>query len=207
MTYKSILCLNGTLPKKAFFDMWQLPIIAADGAANKLCALGLAPCVAIGDLDSINTQLQIKCIHIEDQDRCDYEKSMEYLEENNLLPTIIVGIGGGDLDHVLNNMSIFMSNSSGNLLYADPLYGTVLGPSHTQIKLSMSTKVSILGLPKAQLITKGLEWDLTGQELSFPGFNSSLNRMREDLVHIEVLQGQALFLAHAFFSLQQTGSN
>lgn len=128
MTYKSILCLSGELPQKDFFEKMQLPVIAADGAANKLHALGITPHIVIGDLDSVCPSLNVNRLHIHDQSRCDYEKSMEYLEQNGLLPTIILGSSGGDLDHILNNISIFMLNSHGNLLYAPPLYGTILSP-------------------------------------------------------------------------------
>ncbi len=199
MTYKSILCLSGELPQKEFFAKMQLPVIAADGAANKLHTLGIAPHIVIGDLDSIDPCLEVNLLHIQDQSRCDYEKSMEYLEKEGLLPTIILGSSGGDLDHILNNISIFMLNSQGNLLYAPPLYGTILSPTQTLLALPIHTKVSILGLPQARVVTQGLEWDLTGQKLYFPGFNACLNRSKDDRILVQVLEGKALFLAHAFF--------
>jgi thiamine pyrophosphokinase len=199
MTYKSILCLNGELPQKSFFDKLQLPIIAADGAANALHKLGIKPSITIGDLDSVASHLKGPFLHVEDQSRCDYEKSMEYLENKGLLPTIILGSSGGNLDHILNNISVFMSHSPGNLLYSPPLYGTILCASQTLIELPIYTKVSLFGLPHARLITQGLEWDLTGQSLHFPGINSSLNRAIKKRISIQVLEGQALFLAHGFF--------
>lgn len=206
MTYKSILCLSGELPHKDFFQQMHVPIIAADGAANKLHALGITPHIVIGDLDSVDPSLNLNCLHIHDQSRCDYEKSMEYLEQENLLPTIILGSSGGDLDHILNNMSIFMSNYQGNLLYAPPLYGAVFARTQTQVTLPIHTKVSMLGLPQARVVTQGLEWDLTGQKLYFPGFNACLNRSNKTKVQIDVLEGQVLFLAHDFFS-QEGGTN
>lgn len=200
MTYKSILCLSGDLPQKDFFEKMQLPVIAADGAANKLHALGITPSIVIGDLDSVDPDLNVNRLYIQDQNKCDYEKSMEYLEKEGLLPTIIAGSSGGELDHILNNMSIFMLNSHGNLLYAPPLYGTILSSSQTLITLPIHTKVSMLGLPQARVVTQGLEWDLGGQKLYFPGFNSCLNRSNNDKILIRVLEGEVLFLAHAFFS-------
>lgn len=199
MTYKSILCLSGELPQRDFFQKMNLPVIAADGAANQLHALGIPPHIVIGDLDSVDPSLNLNSLHIQDQSRCDFEKSMEYLEEEGLLPSIILGSSGGDLDHILNNVSIFMLNSQGNLLYAPPLYGAVFSTSQTQVMLPNPTKVSLLGLPQARVITQGLEWDLTGQKLYFPGFNSCLNRSKGTKVYVQVLEGQILFLAHEFF--------
>ena len=34
--FRSILCLDGDLPDKRFFEEFRIPIKAADGAANKL---------------------------------------------------------------------------------------------------------------------------------------------------------------------------
>ncbi|MBX9621965.1 MAG: thiamine diphosphokinase [Alphaproteobacteria bacterium] len=199
MTYKSILCLSGELPQKDFFQKMNLPVIAADGAANQLYALGITPHIVIGDLDSVDPSLNFNSLHIQDQSRCDFEKSMEYLDQDGLLPSIILGSSGGDLDHILNNVSIFMLNSQGNLLYAPPLYGAVFSNPQTQVILPIHTKVSMLGLPQACVVTQGLEWDLTGQKLYFPGFNSCLNRSKSTKVSIQVLEGQVLFLAHEFF--------
>jgi len=199
MSYKSILCLSGELPQKDFFETMQLPVIAADGAANKLHALGITPEIVIGDLDSIDPYLDFNRLHIHDQNRCDYEKSLEYIEKEGLLPTIILGSSGGDLDHILNNINVFMLNSRGNLLYVPPLYGAILSASQTLVTLPVHTKVSILGLPQAHISTQGLEWDLNEEKLHFPGFNSCFNRSKTEKILIQVLEGQILFLAHDFF--------
>ncbi len=46
--YRSILCLDGALPDAAFFKL-NLPIIAADGAANQLMQMGYRARMVIGD--------------------------------------------------------------------------------------------------------------------------------------------------------------
>jgi len=199
MTYRSILCLNGHLPPQHFFESVNLPLIAADGAANTLRSRGLTPQLVIGDLDSVQADLEGPSLHIQDQNRCDYEKCMEYLEKEDLLPAIILGVNGGDLDHILNNISIFVKSVRGNLLYAPPLYGAVLDSPDHLITLPPHTKISLLGLPEARLTTRGLVWDLRDRKLYFPGVNSCLNRAHASQVHIHVREGKVLFLAHAFF--------
>lgn len=205
MTYKSILCLNGDLPPRDFFEKQNLPIVAADGAANALVAMGVHPIIVIGDLDSVHPHLGLNLLQVIDQSRCDFEKSMEYLEQNDLLPTIVVGSSGGELDHILNNMSVFMSYPPGNLLYAPPLYGMILNQPQTHLQLPIHTKVSIFALPKARLETQGLEWNLTGETLHFPVLNSSLNRTIAPQITIRILEGQILFLAHDFLPAASSG--
>jgi thiamine pyrophosphokinase len=51
--YKSVLCLNGELPKPSFFNKLNLPIIAADGSANYLAKNDLLPKAIVGDLELV----------------------------------------------------------------------------------------------------------------------------------------------------------
>ncbi|WP_367605511.1 thiamine diphosphokinase [Legionella sp. W05-934-2] len=118
--YRSILCLNGDLPEASFFRQQQLPVIAADGAANHLKKMRLSPEIIIGDLDSIHAALRNNhpVLFEPCQNSSDFQKSMHYLHQQNLLPAIIVGMNGGYLDHILNNINIFMATNS--LFYAPP---------------------------------------------------------------------------------------
>lgn len=200
MKYKSILCLNGDLPEKAFFKNFpHLPIVAADGAANKLNKMGINFLVAIGDMDSINPDLQVQKIYHADQDLCDFEKSLNYLESKNLLPSIILGMNGGEFDHVLNNTSVFMMNEHENIFYAPPLYGAKLNKHLNNIHLPVNTKVSIVGMPNAVITTHGLKWNLDKHQLKFPGFNSCLNISTSSNLQVQLLDGDAIFMAHSFF--------
>ena len=53
---KSVLCLDGILPFQ-FLKSCNLPIFAADGAANPLVAHGIIPKLIIGDLDSVKPEI------------------------------------------------------------------------------------------------------------------------------------------------------
>ena len=118
--YRSILALNGELPSKSFFDV-DLPVIAADGAANRLAQIGVKPKVIVGDLDAVDPRLieEIESVYVLDQSRCDFEKTLEYINQADLLPTIIVGASGGYIDHILNNMSLLMAG--GGIFYSPPI--------------------------------------------------------------------------------------
>lgn len=193
---RSILCLNGDLPPAAFFAR-DLPLIAADGAANRLYAAGLLPDLVIGDLDSIQDPVRDQCPLLlnKDQSTTDFEKCLDYLQENHLLPALIVGTQGGSLDHTLNNISLFLATDS--LLYAPPLVGFGLSAGKEILTLPADTKISLLGFPEATLSTEGLRWELHQQRLTFPGKNSCFNRTVQDPVKIEVLAGRVLVLVYS----------
>ncbi len=195
--YRSVLCLNGILPEVSFFKELNLPIIAADGAADSLDELGLSPEIIIGDLDSVSPSIreQNKTLHNPDQSTNDYQKSLSYLKENNLLPSIVVGINGGHLDHVLNNINIFLETDS--LLYAPPLIGFVLKPQTDQkLTLPLNTKISLIGIPFASVSSTGLKWELDHLSLAFPGTNSCFNRTQQSTIQLNVHQGSVLVLIY-----------
>jgi thiamine pyrophosphokinase len=194
--YKSILCLNGELPNKSFFAT-DLPIIAADGAANQLSAMGVTPDVIIGDLDSIDIKDHPHSMIISkpEQSRSDFQKALEYVEMNNLTPTLVTGVSGGFIDHILNNINVILKNDC--TFYAHPILGYVLkAPTNFNIKLNKSTKISLFAMAKARVTTNGLKWNLKEDIFEFPGVNSALNRVASEDVTIEVLEGNLLVLIY-----------
>lgn len=195
--YQSILCLNGDLPDVSFFSELRLPIIAADGAANRLLALGIRPQLITGDLDSVQPSIlkSHRFLHLADQNETDYQKTMSYLKENDLLPAIVLGVNGGCLDHILNNINIFMETNC--LLYAPPIQGFVLNEkSNVTYVLPPQTKMSLIGIPNAVISSKGLQWELNHSPLSFPGKTSCSNRTRGSEMALEVHQGSVLVLIY-----------
>lgn len=194
--YRSILCLNGSLPSADFF-MTDLPIIAADGATNHLMQMGVMPNIVIGDLDSVLPEYlnRIASHYHYDQNFCDFEKSVQYLEKEQLLPAIIVGINGGYLDHILNNVNLFLK--TGCLLFSPPIWGFVFDSrENPSLTFPLNTKISLFGIPHANITTTGLRWNLCHDDLLFPGKTSCFNRTQEQEIRIDVHTGAVLILVY-----------
>lgn len=194
--YKSILCLNGSLPSPAFFQQ-GLPIVAADGAANTLMEMGIKPMMVVGDLDSVLPHYLtiLPSFYHQDQNYCDFQKSLWYLEKEQLLPTIVVGINGGHIDHILNNINLFLHGH--HLLYAPPLYGFAMQAGESRsLSLPLDTKISLLGIPCAAVSSQGLKWELDHDVLSFPGRTSCFNRTNKEQVTLQVDEGNVLILIY-----------
>ena len=85
--YRSILCLDGELPPASFFLEVNLPVIAADGAANSLVNMGITPSLIIGDLDRDNPTLleQYPFLLLPDQNRSDYQKAQDYIKKSQVV--------------------------------------------------------------------------------------------------------------------------
>lgn len=198
--YKSIICLNGDLPvslKGACLFEKNMPIIAADGSANALMRMGVRPHLVIGDLDSIEPEYACQLnLHLHyDQDLCDFQKALIYLQEKQLFPAIVLGISGGYLDHILNNINIFLGTDS--VFYAPPIYGfTLCENKEKSCRLPLNSKISLLGIPSAEISTEGLKWELNSYQMSYPGSNSCFNRSIQDEVHFKIHKGTVLILIY-----------
>lgn len=195
--YQSILCLNGDLPEASFFNKMDLPVIAADGAANRLIELGISPNLIAGDMDSVHPHILKNhlSLYLKEQESNDYQKAMAYLKAKELLPSIILGINGGCLDHVLNNVNLFMETEC--LLYSPPIKGFVIKQkTKMNVTLPLKTKISLIGIPEATLSSNGLQWELNESHLTFPGKTSCFNRTRLQEVSLEVHQGAALVMIY-----------
>ena len=191
--YNSIIALNGNIPSSlpAFSD---IPLIAADGASDKLLSMGIIPDIVIGDLDSLlapSSKSQI--IHIQNQNQCDFEKALHYCKSHHLFPALIIGVEGNELDHVLNNLALISQYQCD--FYTSKLYGKTLFTDQT-FTLKTSQKVSIFPTPSATVSTKGLTWNLTNQYLSFPSNMSLSNQVQDEYAEIKIINGHAIIFIH-----------
>lgn len=194
--FKSILCLNGKLPSYESLINLNLPIIAADGAINKLFKMGITANIVIGDLDSVSSDILHKVPYLKefDQNYSDFQKAYKYITSNNLNPAVICGISGGFLDHILNNINIFMELKD-NVFMDDEIIGFCLRKKYS-LKTQSGTKISIFGIPHCKISTNGLKWELDNELLEFPGKNSSLNRAQKSEITIDITEGCALIIIY-----------
>jgi thiamine pyrophosphokinase len=190
--YRSLLCLSGTLPKRDFFLHFDLPIIAADGASNLLLRRGVVADITIGDWDSAKEPIaeRTKKIVIKDQSSSDFQKALEFTKKNHLSPSIVLGINGGRIDHILNNVGILAQTDS--IGSTTPNFCFSLH-DHLALNLPIGTKLSLFGMPFGQISTYGLRWELKNQELCFSGYTSCFNRTIAEGVAFDI-HGGTIFL-------------
>ena len=202
---KSVIFLNGQLPELRYYgDIIKYKIkIAADGAANKVITQGITQLdYVIGDLDSFiyNEHLLVKqMIKIDDQDSTDFEKCMDFVMRKKLSPTLVFGIGGGEIDHVSNNLFSMCNNPLSDIMFLDINdYSTKLGllivNKHFTINLLLNSKISLIPYPSALVKTNGLKWELQKQWLDNRKFISARNYNVSEKVKIDVIEGKLLVI-------------
>lgn len=206
--FKSLLCLNGRLPERATFEAYSnLPLVCADGASNAVIALSLIPDLLIGDLDSANLQripAQCEVLRRFDQNKTDFEKCLIEMDKRDLLPCLIFGISGGELDHTLYNLNCFIQaeKKHPNVFYdidenGCAKWGFALNNQSLALEGQLEKRLSILPYPEIKLTTSGLEWDLENETLAIDSKSSARNRVKAQQATITVHRGSAIVLIDA----------
>ncbi len=112
---KAIIIANGQIRDGDFLRSLVAPmdlVICADGGASNALALGLQPQVVIGDLDSLDGDLQAQLeaegckvlaypVH---KDETDLELALYYAMEHGIDEILILGALGGRIDQTLANV-------------------------------------------------------------------------------------------------------
>lgn len=188
-SYRSVIALNSkeiqTIPIRS-----GVPVIAADGAACWIKAD-----YVVGDGDSFKGR---NLILMPDQNQTDFEKCITFATKNRYLPALIIGMNGGEIDHVFGNMQVFLKYvNKGSLFFLDGSAGQFKigiglekGTFRTQIRPEATVSLFSFGL--CELTTEGLVWELTNERLVPNGLLALRNRAKGNSMTFHVSKGKAL---------------
>lgn len=199
--FDALVCLDAELPNFDFFKSIQTSkIIAADGAFNKLHKIKIEPDIVIGDLDSLDRDFvnnkKTELIEIPSQDSNDFEKALNYCQENSYEDVLVTGFHGGELEHSLNNWSVFIKKSKElNLtIYDLERFGFVVS-ENTILETRANEIISLIPQPKVKLKTENLHWNLNNEILELGSREGARNKALRNEVKIEILDGEILLFS------------
>lgn len=205
--YEAIICLNGTLPESlSIIDYKKKIVIAADGAANKLFHAGITPSLIIGDGDSINQNklppsFDRNNLLIDlNQEKNDFEKILCYCIDNKIQTLMICGFHGGELEHTLNNISVFAkyANKLDMLIYDHGRLG-IWVDNFLQLRTMPQEIISLIPMPIAILSTKNLRWSLDNELLAMGKREGARNQAIADFIEVHIHSGAIIcFFDHKF---------
>ena len=171
---KAVLIIDGEFPvNKKLIDKIKSSnmIIAVDGAANTLIDNGIIPNVAVGDFDSIDSSSKeniATIVNMENQNKTDLEKTLDWCIDHNYLCLSIFGISGKSEDHFLGNFFVIneYADSIDCIIYTD--YSTITPCiGKTTFKSFDGETVSIVSFEQKNNITStNLEYPLDAYRLS-----------------------------------------
>lgn len=178
--------------------------VAADSGADNALAVGLTVDAVVGDMDSIaadtlNT-LRLRAVEMEEHParkaETDFELAMARALAEKPERVIVIGIGGGRLDHQLANIAVLASEQSGTVR----VEGLVGSARLTVIRGSMAI-TGVLGETVSLLpvlgdaegvTTEGLEYALEDEPLFAAGARGISNRFVAKEAKVSVRRGVLL---------------
>ncbi|HEX9738194.1 MAG TPA: thiamine diphosphokinase [Candidatus Limnocylindria bacterium] len=154
-------------------------IIAADGGADWLDAVHVAPHRLVGDLDSADpavverlgaAQVPVER-HPSDKDASDLELSLAAAARAGADEIVVLGALGGVLDHLLANVLLLGSDAAADrevrLVHGATSARLLSGPARVELRGPPGSRVSLLAVGQAAVgvTTQGLRWPLVDDQL------------------------------------------
>ncbi len=202
MRDKALLFINGDAPE-SLPDLENYSLIACtDGAFHylKRMAFPLDKLDFIsGDFDSHGgsdeEMYEDKFILTLDQDKTDFHKALEIIQEKGFSEIDVFGGSGGEQDHFLGNLTVaYAFKDRMNIRFYDEFSEYYFISSCFKIKGVKNKMISLYPFPSVNNITtKGLNWPLTNGHLSITSRIGTRNFAIEDEVSIEYESGDLLF--------------
>ncbi len=150
-------------------------VVAADHGLDHAIAAGLTVAVAVGDMDSVSPEALAAAEqsgtrverHPPDKDQTDLELALE-LAARLADRVIVIGAGGGRLDHLIGNLNVLASPAWAGVEIEAWLNNTqaVVVHGHRDLEVEPGTTVSLIALGgPARVTTTDLKWPLNDEVL------------------------------------------
>lgn len=148
-----------------------------------------------GDFDSHSGKdeniYEEKFIYTPDQDKTDFQKSLEIIEDRGFKKVDVYGGSGGEMDHFLGNLTVaFLFKNNLKITFFDE-YGTYFfSPKKLVLENVKEKTISLYPFPLTKsIMTKGLQWPLNKGDLEMTKRIGTRNVATEETVSIEFESG------------------
>ena len=152
-------------------------LVAADGGADRLLALGAEPEAGIGDLDSISdaarSRLADRLHEIAEQDSTDFDKALRSIEAPLVLA---LGVAGGRFDHELAAMNVLCRHADRPCIVIGAESLVYLTPPDGRLDLRAGEAIGLFPMAPLGVASRGLAWPTDGLVLSPTGRIATSNR-------------------------------
>ena len=198
MIDKALLFING-IPPEDLPDIAGYSLIAcSDGAfhylKDKNFPLEKLDFIS-GDFDShLGSDEAIyhdRFIFTPDQDKTDFHKSLEIIQERGITAVDVYGGSGGEMDHFLGNLTVaFLFKEALKITFYDEFSTYFFAPKSLVLENVKGKTISLYPFPLTENITtKGLNWPLNNENLDISKRIGTRNLASEETVVIHYGKG------------------
>ncbi len=199
-TSKVFLLLNGEPPKNLPKLSNYKVICATDGAYKYLKEKKITPHFISGDFDSLNDfPKDIEVIHTPNQDLTDFDKMLQILFDKGHKNIDVFGASGQEQDHFLGNLHTAIQwKEKLKLTFFDDYSQYFLADKKTEILNCDDKTISLVPFPEAKnIVTKGLQYSLKNESLTFGNRIGTRNKAIKNTVEISFKTGEMfIFINH-----------
>lgn len=154
-------------------------VVAADGGARHVLALGQVPDYVIGDMDSLSVQDQAALppgvLHpIREQDSTDFDKALRNISAPQVWA---YGFCGGRLDHQLAVLNVLARRSDQCCVLVGEQDLTLLAPQRIKLGLFRGSYLSLFPLTQVAGRSEGLRWPIEGLDFAPDGQSGTSNEV------------------------------
>jgi thiamine pyrophosphokinase len=208
---KALLFINGIPPQNLPSIEKYTLIACSDGAFNylkeKKFPLDKLDFIS-GDFDSQSGNEEIlqfdqnnkfEIIHTPDQDKTDFEKSLEIIQQKGVRSVDVYGGSGGEMDHFLGNLTVaFRFKDKLEIKFFDDYSTYFFSPKKLVLKEIKNKLVSLYPFPTAESVTTiGLNWSLNKETLKITSKIGTRNFAINEEILIEFESGDlVVFIGH-----------
>ncbi|MGH1416601.1 MAG: thiamine diphosphokinase [Pelagimonas sp.] len=139
-------------------------IVAADGGAAQVLARGRMPDSVIGDMDSLDPELQAQLApgvlnHIAEQDSTDFDKCLRHIEA----PLIEAhGFLGARVDHQLAVFTVLVRRADRRCVLVGAHDVVCVAPPRLDLELPVGMRLSLFPMAAVMGQSQGLRWPIDG---------------------------------------------
>lgn len=198
---KALLFINGVPPKNLPTTEDYSLVACSDGAFHYLkeknFPLDKLDFIS-GDFDSHSGSddnvYAEKFIFTPDQNKTDFEKALEIIQEKGFSKVDVFGASGGEMDHFLGNLSVaFMFKDKMELTFFDEYSIYFFSPKELVLTDVKGKTISLYPFPSAENIsTEGLKWPLIKENLHLTSRIGTRNIAEENTVSIKFENGDVV---------------
>lgn len=151
-------------------------LVAADGGADRLLALGALPEAVIGDMDSVSAraraELAGRLFPIREQMTTDFDKALRSIEAPFVLG---LGFAGQRLDHGLAVLNGLVAHEGRRCLILSGSDVVFLAPPELRLDLPLRSRLSLFPMGRVTGESEGLRWPIQGLDFAPDGMIGTSN--------------------------------
>ena len=171
---RAVLWCNGSPPHPSAIDSVisdDVTVFGVDGGADRAAESGIEIVEVLGDLDSVEAGVWSgRSVELLDQGSSDLAKSLTLLIERGFSEIDVLGVDGGDPEHVLGNWAAMLDAPAGASIrmHHESRITTRVHPEEGEFSLEIGPgeSFSIFALEPGKLWVSGSKWEMEGEFLA-----------------------------------------